>query len=208
MTRAYYIERILRQIYGGYVRDDSTITTNLVNGWLNDAIAYAAKQNYKEAIALEGIGYVNNGFYSTFKGIPVVEDERFTWKIELPQIPLGIGRNEGISTLKFKSSDGQISLPCIPVTEAQASYFQTMRPLEGKVIYKYENSSAYAYTPIDLSGYTAQVTMVSGGDSSDLTSKINVPDDYFPFVTDYIQKQLMIERSQPQDTANDGADIK
>ena len=52
MTRRHYIERILRQIYGTYVRDDSSITENLVNSWLNDGIAIAAKQNYRENIAI------------------------------------------------------------------------------------------------------------------------------------------------------------
>ena len=55
MTRRHYIERILRQIYGTYVRDDSSITENLVNSWLNDGIAIAAKQNYRENIAIDGI---------------------------------------------------------------------------------------------------------------------------------------------------------
>jgi hypothetical protein len=39
MTRAEFIERTLRQIYGGYVSEDSSITTMLVNSWLNDAFA-------------------------------------------------------------------------------------------------------------------------------------------------------------------------
>jgi hypothetical protein len=39
MTRAEFIERTLRQIYGGYVSEDSSITPMLVNSWLNDAFA-------------------------------------------------------------------------------------------------------------------------------------------------------------------------
>ena len=104
MTRRHYIERILRQLYGTYVSDDSSITENLVNSWLNDGIALAAKQNYKENIAIDGIGFVNNSFYTTFKGIAVSKDERYVWKVELPQIPLGIGRNEGVSTIRLKET--------------------------------------------------------------------------------------------------------
>ena len=46
MTRNAFIERILRQIYNGQPSDDSNITYNLVNQWLNDAIGLAVKKNY------------------------------------------------------------------------------------------------------------------------------------------------------------------
>jgi hypothetical protein len=59
MTRLEFIERHLRQIYGGFPTDDAQITNNLVNSWLNDAIAAAAKQNQKDNIALDGISYKN-----------------------------------------------------------------------------------------------------------------------------------------------------
>ena len=48
MTRNIFIERILRQIYNGQPSDDSSITYNLVNQWLNDAIGLAAKKNYTD----------------------------------------------------------------------------------------------------------------------------------------------------------------
>lgn len=206
MTRRFYIERVLRQIYGGYVSDDSAITVNLVNSWLNDALGIAAKQCYKEAIQLEGIGYVNNSFYATYKGISVTEDEQFVYKIELPQLPLGLGRNEGISTLKFKSSTGEISIPCIPISESQATYFQGMRPMPNKVIYKPEGGYILAYTTLMLSAYTASVTMVSGGNDADLDSTINVPNDYFPVIVEYVKSQLAFERQMPVDVQNDGLD--
>src|SRR6266496_6346701 len=99
MTIALFIERALRQIYGGHPSDDATITINLVNVWLDDAIAVAAKKNYTDSIAIEGIAYVNNSFYTTYKGLTLSEDEFGIWKIILPQIPFGIGQNEGVSTV-------------------------------------------------------------------------------------------------------------
>jgi hypothetical protein len=48
--------------------------------------------------------------------------------------------------------------------------------------------------------------MVSGGDSTDLNSELNVSPDYFPVMVQYIREQLMFERSIPQDTDNDGQD--
>lgn len=206
-TRRYFIERTMRQIYGTQPSDDASMTFNLINSYLGDACATAAKQCYKEAIQLDGIGYVNNSFYSTFKGIAVSQDERFVWKIELPQIPIGIGRNEGISTLKFKNTNGDVSLPCIPISESQATYFQSMMPIPNKILYKSEGKYLYALSTLLLFQYTASVTLVSGGDSTDLNSQFTVPDDYFPVMVEYLKAQLGFERAAKQDVNNDGQDV-
>lgn len=206
MTRQFFIERALRQIYGGQPTDDSQITVALVNSWLNDAIATAAKQCYKEAIQIDGIGYVNNGFYTTFKGIAVSQDENLTFRLTLPQIPVGIGRNEGVSKLQFKNDKGEVSLPCIPISQNQSTYFESMRPIPDKVIYLSQGEYIYVKSPLLLDNYTASVTMVSGGDSTTLTSTLNVPSDYFPLMVEYIKAQLGFERAQPVDAANDGQD--
>lgn len=208
MTRQHLIERILRLVYGDQPRDDSSITDNLVNEWINTGIGIAAKQNYKEAIQIDGIGYVNNSFYTTFKGLDVVLDEGFTWKITLPQLPIGVGKNEGISTLQFKDVNGKLSLPCIPLSENQKGYYQRMRPIPNVTLYYPEGEFIYAVSTIILSNYTANVSMVSGGDSSDLTSTLNVPDDYINVIIEYCSKMLMLERGQQQDISNDGSDNK
>ena len=49
--------------------------------------------------------------------------------------------------------------------------------------------------------------MVSGGDSSDLNAVLSIPSDYMPVIVQYVQQQLIIQKSRPQDVANDGADI-
>src|SRR5690242_19756623 len=116
-TRNSFIERVLRQIYGSQPTDDSSITFNLVNKWLNNAIGIAVKQNYKDNVMLDGVGYVNNSFYTSFKNISVTAGDNFSWIVELPQLPIALGRNEGISILEFRDSNGQLSLPCIPISE-------------------------------------------------------------------------------------------
>lgn len=207
MTRAEFIERALRQVYGGYVTEDSSITPMLVNSWLNDAIALAAKTNYTDAVRLDGIGYVNNAFYTTFKGLAPVKDEKNLWKVTLPQVPVGVGVNEGISTLQLKDSNGNLSLPCIPISENQKTYFQSLANLPNKTIFYNEGENVFIVSNLKLSDYTASVTMVSGGNSTDLSSTINVPSDYMPLIVQYVQQQLILEKSRPQDVANDGADI-
>ena len=132
MTRNQFIEQILRQVYGGHVQEGSSITPMLVNQYIDQAIAFAAKTNYKENVSIEGIGVVNNSFYTTFKGIAITKDENSLWKLTLPQVPVGVGANEGVSTLQLKDSQGKISLPCIPLTENQKTYFQSIQNLPFK----------------------------------------------------------------------------
>lgn len=207
MNRRTYIELIRRQIYGSQPSDDAEITVGLVNKYLDIAIAVAAQQNYKGNIALEGISYVNNGFYTTFKGIAVTKDENFLWKVQLPQIPVGIGENDGVPILVFKdATNNQISQNVIWMSQNQRSFSSGRRQIPNKLLAYQEADSVYVLSTILLSQYTASVTMISGGTSTDLTSTINVPPDYFTVIVDYLKTQLLFQRQMPQDVQNDGLD--
>ena len=207
MTRKALIELIRRQVYGSQPSNDAELTVNLVNRWLDFAIATAAKQNYKENIAIDGISFVNNSFYTTFKGIAVTKDEQFVWKITLPQIPIGIGATEGISTVVFKDADtAQISYPVILISENQRSFSKGMRNIPNKLVGYPQGGYVYVESTLQLSNYTATVTMISGGTSTDLTSTVNVPDDYMPIIVEYMKQQLMFQRNVVQDVQNDGLD--
>lgn len=207
MTRNIFIERILRQIYNGQPSDDSSITYNLVNQWLNDAIGLAAKKNYTDGIQMDGIAYVNNSFYTTFKDLAVSlgNIDNVTYSIDLPQIPVALGKNEGIATLQFVK-DKLASQTAIPLSINQVAYIDNLRPIQNKILYWTEGKNIYAKSLIPLTAYTANVRMISGGDSSDLDSTLIVPDDYVPMIVEYIKGQLAFERSRPIDTANDGVD--
>jgi hypothetical protein len=196
ITRRVWIERCLRQIYGGQPSDDANISYNLVNVWLQTAIGLAAKANYKENIAIDGI-----------KGIALSDDGDFTWKVTLPEIPIGIGRNEGISTLQLRDDKGVLSHTLIPISENQRTYYSNMSPIPNRLVYYYQGGSAFIVTPLLLNDYTADVTMVSGGDSTDLDSTLNVPSDYDNIMIEYVRQQLTIERQMPVDRANDGEDV-
>src|ERR1017187_10480873 len=123
LNRYQICERALRQAFGEQPSDDSNITINLVNSYLNDAIGVAARQNYKEALQIDGISYVNNSFSTTFKGLAITKDEQNYYKITLPQIPIGIGANEGCSRVVFKDSTGFISLEGVFLTQNQSTYY-------------------------------------------------------------------------------------
>jgi len=209
MLRRTFIERVRRQIYNGQPPSEATITVGLVNNYLNDAVAVAAKTNYTDSLKLDGIAYVNNSFYTTFKSLAVASDEINLWKVTLPQIPVGIGYNEGLETLVFKDSDGsQLSFPVVWLSQNQRSYQRGMRDIPNKLLAYPEGEFVYVISDIPLNQYTAQVTMVSGGDSTDLDSTLNVPPDYFPVMMQYLQQQLLLEKNQPKDVTNDGLDAQ
>ena len=206
MTRKIFIERILRQIYNGQPSDDSSITFNQVNQWLNDAIGVAAKKNYTDSIQMDGVAYVNNSFYTSYSGLTITSVNNTTFKFTLPQIPVALGKNEGLATLNFSNNNTQTTFGAVPLSMNQVSYQDTLRPIQNKVVYWSQGQEVYMSTGIPLTAYKANVRMVSGGDSTDLNSTLIIPDDYVPIMVEYIKAQLAFERSRPIDTSNDGVD--
>lgn len=207
LSRRQYIEQVRRLIYNGQPSDDASITVGLVNQVLNQAIGVAAKANYKDNVTIDGIGFVNNSFYTKFGNLAISSDGNFKWKVTLPDVPVGVGYNEGISTLELQDSSGQITRPFVPLSENQKTFYQNMRPIPNKVLYYYEGNLLYALSTLLLNQYTANVTMVSGGLSTNLDSTLNVPPDYIPVMTEYLMKYFLFEKSQPKDVTNDGEDF-
>ena len=207
MTRYQLIERVLRQIYNGQPSDDSNITFGLVNQWLNDAIGAAAKKNYTDNIQLDGVSYINNSFYTTFKNLDIYAEtvDNVTYRVDLPSIPVALGRNEGVATLQFVG-DKKTSQTAIPLSMNQVAYQEQLRPIQNKIAYWIEGNNIYVKSSIPLTSYKATLRMVSGGDSTDLDSTLIIPDDYMPIVIDYIKNQLVFEKSRPIDQSNDGVD--
>jgi hypothetical protein len=207
MTRYQLIERILRQIYNGQPSDDSNITYGLVNQWLNDAIGVAAKKNYTDNIQMDGVSYINNSFYTTFKNLDIYAEtvDNVTYRVDLPSIPVALGRDEGVATLQFVG-DKKTSQTAIPLSMNQVAYQELLRPIQNKIAYWIEGNNIYVKSSIPLTSYKATLRMVSGGDSTDLNSTLIVPDDYMPVVIEYIKAQLVFEKSRPIDQSNDGID--
>jgi len=207
MTRYALIERILRQIYNGQPSDDSSITYNLVNQWLNDAIGAVVKKNYTDSIQMDGVAYINNSFYTTFTNLDINAEtvDTVTYSIDLPLIPYALGKNEGVATLQFVG-DKKTSQTAIPLSINQVAYIEQLRPIQNKILYWVEGKNIFIKSSIPLTQYKATLRLISGGDSTDLTSTLIVPDDYMPMVIEYIKGQLAFERSRPIDTSNDGVD--
>lgn len=196
------------ELYGQKPSDDAEITYNLVNLYLSEGIGVAAQASYKGAIQLDGVGYVNNGFYSTFSGIAISQDstDNLLYAFTLPEIPVGIGNSMGIADTRFKDSNNYTSFPGIPLSVNQWGYFDSMQPIPNKVLMMQEGKIVRAKTQLILTSFTATVKMISGGDSTNLNSELNVPPDYITVIRDYIVKQLMAQRLVPQDNVNNGQD--
>jgi hypothetical protein len=208
MTRYQLIEQILRHIYGETPSDDSNITVNLVNQWVNEGIGLAVKQHYKDNLQIDGINYINNSFYTTFKNLTITKDQDFIYVLTLPQIPFALGKNDGINTVQFvNTSTGSVSVTGIMINQNQVSYFQQMQMINNKIICWPEGQFLFCYTTLPLDSYKANVRMVSGGDSTNVNSTLNVPDDYVSVIVDYVSKMLMQERTAPKDFQSDGRDI-
>lgn len=205
-TRFMFIKRVLRQIYNDQPSDDSNITTNLVNMWLNDAVGAAAKKNYTDNLQMDGVAYANNSFYTSFSQLSITSVSQFIYQLTLPQIPFALGHNEGIGVLQFVDSNGSISDPAIPLSENQVGYYRNMRAIPNKILYFSEGLFLYAISTLQLNNYTGSVRIVSGGDNTNINSILNVPDDYKPIMIDYIKNQLAWERAQPRINTNDGTD--
>ena len=206
-TRRELIQRVLRNVYGDFPSQDSSITENLVNTYINTAIGVATRNAYRDSIQIDGVAYLNNSFYTTYKGITFSSDEKFLYKIALPEIPKGLGKNEGIASLTVKTLDGNLSYDAIPLSTNQASYYKEITPKPQKLAYYSEGGFAYVFSKLILSsGYTANIRMASGGDASDLDSVLNVPDDYISVIFDYCVEKLRLERNSARDLISDGND--
>jgi hypothetical protein len=206
MTRGVLIEMIVRDVYGEMPDNDRAITDNLVNTWIEPGIGLAVKQAYKDSIAFDGVSYVNNSFSTQFKGITFSKEADFIWKGELPALPMGLGKTDGINTLRIRNSNGNISDPLIPLSEQQVGYAQRMRPIPNKSLYWPEGKSFYVMTALQLNEMTANVSMVSAGDPTALDSELNVPADYIPIILDYCTRNLLKERMTQKDITNDKRD--
>ncbi len=206
MTRAYYIARFRRQIYGEIPSDDAQITINLVNAWLNDAIAAATKAHHDRNEQIEGMGYVNNSFYLAFTGITLTQatESIDVWQGTLPQIPLSFGKNEGIGSLKIYKSFDQ-SFDATPLSQSQLTYVDRL-PIVNGLKYWNEGNILKVKSEFSLWQFFAKGRIISGGDATDLNSELNVPSDWFPVMDEFLKAQLGFEKAQKLDLNNDGND--
>ena len=205
MTRRVLIEQIRRIFYGGVPNDDANLSEKEVNTYLNEAIAYMAKVNYTDAIKLDGIETVADSFYATFKNLAITKDnDTGYYSLDLPQVPLGLARGYGISTVTFPTSTGLAKSP-IPISVRELDYIDQLKQPPSKIFYWAEGKKLWFKSYTNLVGKFAIVRMVST-ETSDLDAEINVPQEYVTDIINMVINQLKIRKGTPEDTVNDGVD--
>lgn len=205
MTRKVLIEQIRRIFYGGVPNDDASLSEKEVNTYLNEAIAYMAKVNYTDAVKLDGIETVADSFYATFKNLAITKDnDTGYYSLDLPQVPLGLSRGYGISTVTFPTSTGLAKSP-IPISPRELDYVDQLKQPPSKIFYWAEGKKLWFKSYTNLVGKYAIVRMVST-ENSDLDSEINVPQEYITDIVNMVLGQLKIRKGTPEDNVNDGVD--
>lgn len=205
MTRKVLIEQIRRMLYGSIPTDDANITEKEINLYINEAIAYMAKVNYSDAIKLDGIETIADSFYATFKNLAITRDsDTGYYSLNLPQVPLGLSRGYGISTVTFPTSTGLAKSP-IPISPRELDYMDNLKQPPSKIFYWAEGKKLWFKSYTNLVGKFAIVRMVST-ETTDLDAEINVPQEYITDIINLVMNQLRTRKGTPQDSTNDGLD--
>lgn len=205
MTRRVLIEQIRRMLYGSIPTDDANITEKEINLYINEAIAYMAKVNYTDSIKLDGIETVADSFYATFKNLAITRDnDTGYYSLDLPQVPLGLSRGYGISTVTFPTSTGLAKSP-IPISPRELDYVDQLKQPPSKIFYWVEGKKLWFKSYTNLVGRLAIVRMVST-ETSDLDAEVNVPQEYITDIINLVMNQLRTRKGSPQDSTNDGLD--
>lgn len=205
MTRKVLIEQIRRMLYGGIPTDDANITEKEINLYINEALAYMAKVNYTDSIKLDGIETVSDVFYLTFKNLAITRDaDTGYFSLDLPQVPLGLARGYGISTVTFPTATGLAKSP-IPISVRELDYMDNLKQPPSKIFYWPEGKKLWFKSYTNLVGRLAIVRMVST-ETSDLDAELNVPQEYITDIINLVMGQLRPRKASPQDSTNDGLD--
>lgn len=205
MTRKVLIEQIRRMMYGSIPTDDANVTEKEINLYINEGIAYMAKINYTDAIKLDGIETVADSFYATFKNLAITRDsDTGYYSLTLPQVPLGLSRGYGISTVTFPTSTGLAKSP-IPISPRELDYIDNLKQPPSKIFYWAEGKKLWFKSYTNLVGKFAIVRMVST-ETTDLDAEINVPQEYITDIINLVMNQLRTRKGTPQDSTNDGLD--
>ena len=205
MTRKVLIEQIRRMLYGSIPTDDANITEKEINLYINEGIAYMAKINYSDTIKLDGIETVADSFYATFKNLAITRDsDTGYYSLTLAQVPLGLSRGYGISTVTFPTSTGLAKSP-IPISPRELDYIDNLKQPPSKIFYWAEGKKLWFKSYTNLVGRLAIVRMVST-ETTDLDAEINVPQEYITDIINLVMNQLRTRKGSPQDSTNDGLD--
>jgi hypothetical protein len=202
-TRRVLIELVQRQLSGGMISQDSDLSTGLINQYINSAVGYAAKAQYKEEIQLNGIENIADAFYSEFTGITITKDAvSGQYRATLPQQPVGIGVGWDISDFMLIAGSGA-KIFASPISPREVHFLYELGTGCDEVYFWVNGLIASLHACSDITKYKANVRMISS-QSSDLDAPMNIPDAYLPLIIEYIDKTLGFQMNMPIDSSEDG----
>lgn len=207
ITRKNIIDRIRRAIYGGIPPDSAEITVNLVNSYLNDGIAAAAKKNFQENFAVDQIGSVADGFYMTFSPFTISHDDvTGYYGFDAPQMPLSLPAGINVSNL-FVVMPSKIKVECSRITTRDLQVMFEV-PMDTREIYYWlEGMKVMLWSKGDITGSKAYMRMPYA-ESSDLNAAINCPPDMIPDVTGYVLQMLGVQAQEAPMTQNENVELR
>lgn len=202
-TRYHICEMIQRALNAGFASDDTEVTINLVNQYLNSAVAFAAKAMFKESIQIDGIEDVQDAFYASFPNISISLDSTTgLYQATLPQQPAGVSRGWDIAHFMLITGSGK-KIFANPISPTELVYLYEGESGCNEVYYFVDGATARLHSCQDITKYKANVRMIAT-QSSDLTSPMSIPDTALSIIIDYIAKTLGIQLSISYDTSEDG----
>lgn len=202
-TRYHICEMIQRALNAGMASDDTEVTINLINQYLNSAVAFAAKAMFKESIQIDGIEDVADAFYASFPNITIsIDNTTGLFQATLPQQPAGVSRGWDIAHFMLITGSGK-KIFAKPISPKELIYLYDGESGCDEVYYYVDGSMARLHSCSDISKYKANVRMLAT-QSSDLTSPMSIPDAALAIIIDYIAKTLGIQLNMVYDNSEDG----
>jgi hypothetical protein len=213
MIRKEICELIQRRLAGGDPTDDFPVTLQEINLWLDQAVAASAMRNYADSVNVDGIEFVGDAYYTTFKNIVLARDSvTRDFFGTLPAMPVGVPRGHDISAahLQITLPAPGLSAPLVRMNPQQLSFAHTLPYPSLTPRYWVEGNQIYVrgFDGTDYTGRSITIRMIGSAGRRLLTDELLIPSDYLPFVIEYIMKNFLPTQNGPKDTINDGNDIK
>lgn len=191
-TRQQLIDRILRFYFDGIPNDQSDITINEVDLYVNDAIATIINKQAIDEYNITGIISVPEGYITTYKLSSLLYDEvTGLYYSVLPHPPLGLSGNSGVAGVYF-GSNGKQSKPVLHVKPHEVDYFSSMPMPPNAAYYWIENSTIYIYCNTDLTSNTDSlfIRMATNIQSSN-SAILNVPPEAVELIFQAVINKLL-----------------